>query len=969
MRPPYKKYGSIFSLAAWLWIGNVLPFNQAPLFLKSNLPKADNSDPSRLYLPPDLEYTVWAESPMLFNPTNIDVDIRGRLWVTEAVNYRDFRNPTEDRLSYTAKGDRVLILEDTDGDGKADSTKVFVQDPDLVAPLGIAVMGKQILVSCSPHLILYTDENGDDIPDKKEILLSGFGGHNHDHSLHSVVAGPDGQWYFNTGNAGPHYVTDRAGWQLRSSCVYTDDDKPRAEKRLLSSDGRMWVGGMALRIEPDGTGMKVLGHNFRNCYEVALDSYGNMWQNDNDDQIMACRTSFLQEGGNAGYFSADGTRFYQADRRPGQDLFTAQWHQEDPGVMPAGDNTGAGSPTGVLVYEGDALGTAYRGLLLSCEAGRNVIYSYRPQPKGAGFELNRRNLITTLPEDNVNYQWYETGEDRRQWFRPSDIAAGTDGVLYIADWYDPIVGGHAMHDRKGYGRIYRITKKGDSPVRPNIDLHTVEGPWQALLSPAVNVRYQGLKILQDKGDTVLEEAKRLLYVDNPYHRARGIWLMAHLGDKGRQTVQQLVRRHPDPVFRLTAFRALRSVGEEAWKDLRELLARDPDPAIRRELAIALRDIPLKDCLSLSVELVKNFDGQDPWYRTALGQALEGEKAVAFYPELKKMFPGSSLDWPETMAALVFELHPKNAVEDLKRRAGAAVLKPAQRSQAMTALAFVNDSAAVHAMLELGQSKLPDVASQAAYWLGFRSSNDWADLYPWEATVAADNQSTVLQLREQVLKAETEAVKIKAAELLTAEPGGAQMLLGMAAQGLLSGNIRKAAGDLLMNHLDPQVRSLAGDMFPREGKNWKGKLFSIDLISRMQGDAARGQLAFQTYCLTCHKRNGMGSETGPNLTGIEHKMDRQTLLDAIINPSAALVFGFETYEATTATGQTVFGWLMSDNGSIVVLRDSAGKQYTFRKSQLGVFRKINSSLMPQPGALGLNDQDLADIVQYLQEKAE
>src|SRR5688572_25049091 len=77
-------------------------------------------------LPDDLEIALWAESPMFFNPTNIDVDARGRVWVAEAVNYRGFNNAKQGPLTHAA-GDRVLILADTNGDGKADSVKVFVQ--------------------------------------------------------------------------------------------------------------------------------------------------------------------------------------------------------------------------------------------------------------------------------------------------------------------------------------------------------------------------------------------------------------------------------------------------------------------------------------------------------------------------------------------------------------------------------------------------------------------------------------------------------------------------------------------------------------------------------------------------------------------------------------------------------------------------------------------------------------------------
>ncbi len=167
-----------------------------------------------LYLPDNLEAALWAESPMFYNPTNMDVDIKGRIWITEAVNYRNFNNDSTKFLHH-AKGDRVMILEDRNGDGKADTAKVFVQDEDLISPLGIAVIGNKVIVSCSPNLIVYTDENGDDVADKKEILLTGFGGKDHDHSLHAVFAGPDGNWYFNAGNAGPHIVTDKGGWSLR----------------------------------------------------------------------------------------------------------------------------------------------------------------------------------------------------------------------------------------------------------------------------------------------------------------------------------------------------------------------------------------------------------------------------------------------------------------------------------------------------------------------------------------------------------------------------------------------------------------------------------------------------------------------------------------------------------------------------------------------------------------------------------
>ena len=142
---------------------------------------------------------LWAASPLLHNPTNIDIDRDGRIWVAEGVRYRSHhaRQP---------EGDRIVVLQDTDGDGKADSTHTFVQEPALIAPLGVSVIDNKIVVAQPPDLIVYTDVDRnlkfDPAVDKREVLLTGFQGINHDHSLHSVTVGPDGKWIFNAGNSG-----------------------------------------------------------------------------------------------------------------------------------------------------------------------------------------------------------------------------------------------------------------------------------------------------------------------------------------------------------------------------------------------------------------------------------------------------------------------------------------------------------------------------------------------------------------------------------------------------------------------------------------------------------------------------------------------------------------------------------------------------------------------------------------------
>ncbi len=105
-------------------------------------------------VPEGFEITLWAQTPLFRQPSNIDVDAQGRVWVTEALNYR--RHAGKD-----LEGDRVVILEDTDGDGKADKNTVFIQEPALLAPLGIAVLDNKIVVSNAPDIIVYTDVDRD----------------------------------------------------------------------------------------------------------------------------------------------------------------------------------------------------------------------------------------------------------------------------------------------------------------------------------------------------------------------------------------------------------------------------------------------------------------------------------------------------------------------------------------------------------------------------------------------------------------------------------------------------------------------------------------------------------------------------------------------------------------------------------------------------------------------------------------
>ena len=681
---------------------------------------ADHVPVEAFTLPDDLEVTLWATSPLFYNPTNMDIDHRGRVWVAEGVNYRKFRNKTS--LTHPV-GDRIMILEDTDGDGKADDSKVFWQDSSLVAPLGVAVIDNKILISQPPELIAITDVNRNDRFDDgdiKEILLTGFEGKDHDHSLHSVTVGPNGQYYFNTGNAGNADV-ESADLHLFTGSSYNGG----TERAKPSSDGHQYVGGTAMRMNPDGTGLSVIGHNFRNSYEQTITSYGDVFNNDNDDP-PAARTTWLMEYGNLGFSSFDGQRSWRSEKRPDQMTGQAEWRQGDPGTIPAGDVYGGGAPTGITFYEGDALGKKYTGLLLSCEPTRNVVFGYKPQPSQAGFALERFDFFgSNSTKIFYGADFSQAGaknEEARFQFRPSDISIGPDGAIYVSDWFDTRVGGHTAYDEPGSGSIYRIAPKGKQLKTPKIDYTSTSGLIEAFKSPAQNVRGAAFYVLKEKGPASVAAVAKLLKDKNKYIQARAVFLLAQLGPEGVKLTEKRLE-DSDPQMRIAAFRALRATGSNFMSHA-TAMAKDRSSAVRREVALALRDVPFGEMRETFLDLVDGYDGKDRWYLEAIGTsvALEETKAYAYLKNKRGKNPS---EWSKSLADIVWRLHPESAVGDMKAYAMDTSKGTQSRVDMLTAIAYVQSEAGGRAMVDVAKNgEGAEVTTRARWFIENRDKSYW-----------------------------------------------------------------------------------------------------------------------------------------------------------------------------------------------------------------------------------------------------
>lgn len=858
-------------------------------------------------VPEGFEVTLWASSPHLYNPTNLDIDHAGRIWVAEGVRYRK-------HFDRQPEGDRIVVLEDTDGDGRCDTSHVFVQEPLLVAPLGVAVIDNRIVVSQPPHLLVYTDVDRDlkfdPAVDKREILLTGFNGQNHDHSLHSVTVGPDGKWYFNSGNCGGQF-TDKSGKTFSIFGPYRPGpigpfEFPHKAEILAgkpSDDGHIYVGGFAVRMNPDGTQAEIIGHNYRNSYEQSVTSLGDVFQNDNDDP-PACRVSWVMEYANFGFASNDGQRTWQADKRPGQTIQTAQWRQDDPGIAPAGDVYGGGSPTGNVFYENGALGEQWIGTFLACEAGRNVVFGYQPKLEGAGFKLDRRDFMTSNPSGEFAGSDFLGGAESvnreiRTLFRPSDIAVGPDGALYVTDWYDPRVGGHQDLDETCSGAVYRIAPKGFKPVVPKIDPSTVEGLVEALKSPAVNVRAIGFYGLKAKGRAVLDPVAALLDDPNPYIQGRAIHLLYQLGISGPR-VAGYPADQPTSERKIAAFRAMRRAGLDI-SGAATSLAEDPDPAVRREVALAMRDVSLDLARDLLVAVAKGYDGKDRSYLEAFGIGAAGKEAEIYAAVKGEMGHDDPRLWNEAFADIAWRLHPVAAIEDFLTRVRSESLPLSQRQQSLDAIAFIRTKSASAAMLTAAQLDTP-LKSQAVWWLMNRVNNDWKE------------HGLMEELKTRGIY---DPAKVVLQEIMTPAPDEAQ----------------RAA-------------------------------LTVEAVLALKGDAERGK-ATSARCIMCHEIGGLGAQFGPPLDGWGRTQTAEVVARSLVDPSADIAHGFDGSVILTKEGKTIHG-LVIQEGNPTIVTSMGGVTQMIPRQQIGSIEKLNRSLMLSAAQLGLTAQDVADLVAFLRQ---
>ena len=971
-----------------------------------------------------LQVSLLAAEPMLRSPSNIDVDHMGRVWVCEVVNYRHFANKTNPARE---AGDRIAVLEDTNGDGILDKDTTFYQGRDIDSAHGVCVLGNRVIVSAGENVFNFFDDDGDLKADRREAMFTGIKGVQHDHGIHSFTFGPDGRLYFNFGNNGN---------ELHSADGRSVVDVAGNE---VIANRHPYQEGMAFRCELDGSKVDTFGWNFRNNWELCVDSFGTVWQSDNDDDgNRGVRINYVMEYGNYGY-KDEFTGASWRERRTGweDEIPKRHWHLNDPGVVPNLLETGAGSPTGIVCYEGDLLPDRFRNQLIHCDAGPGTVRSYVISEAGAGYKATINDVLDGT---------------RDQWFRPSDVCVAPDGSLIIADWYDPGVGGHRQGDIER-GRLFRVAPAGSRYTIKAPDLRSIDGALAALRSPNVSTRYLAFQKLKTSG-LAAERALQKMFEDdsNSRFRARALWLLGQIDGQRQKYITAAISDVNSDV-RIAGLRLARQHDVDVAGTVSSLCA-DANVEVRRECAVALRHLKSKEKAALWARLAMQMPSHDRWYVEALGIGADGD-----WDNCMAAFAKSSTDTAkaEVAASLIWRSRGSQSAKSITDQIVNFASVEATASNQHVLLAYfraldfqpksavaaemnrligketmlkISDTVAALVIAEALQrldgkdiASNPDTQSALDQALidmqgtsqyiqlveRFNLTDRYSDILKLSQNHPAEQigveairsllQNKQWKLLSDALRSDDQKLAMSTAEVMgnSLESSIAGVLIPVVSDvrvaiavrqkcvraaakvqyaaselgklidaGKLNTELSQTAAAALHAASSRSARELADRLFPLPpGKEGKPLPAMANLLN-MAGNVANGRLVFNTTgtCQKCHVINKIGREIGPDLSEVGSKLSRQAMFESIIYPSAGISHNYEAYTLVLTSGTTVNGLITSETDDSISIKGDDAVIRTFRKDAIDEKVRQKISLMPADLQKLMSAEELTDVVDYL-----
>ncbi|HXI51470.1 MAG TPA: PVC-type heme-binding CxxCH protein [Candidatus Saccharimonadales bacterium] len=965
---------------------------------------------ARLQLPLGFKATVFAAEPDVQNPIALAWDARGRLWVAENYTYAERGPRFELRLR-----DRLLILEDRDGDGRFDSRTVFTDDVQMLTSVEVGLGG--VWLMCPPRLLFIPDRDGDDRPDgPPEVVLDGFTvpADNYHNFANGLRFGPDGWLYGRCG---------------------------------ASSPGELGVPGTPAteRVPMRGTLWRY--HPTRHVVEVLSGGCTNPWGHDWNEHgelffINTVNGQLWHDITGAHY-----VRPHTIDHNPRAyaliDQHADHWHF-DTGegwsksrTNGSADSLGGGhAHIGMMIYQGDNWPEVYRGRL---------------------FTLNlhgRRANQEILERQGSGYVGHH-GEDMiisgDPWFRGMELTTGPDGGVFVADWSDT----GECHESSGVhrtsGRIYKITY--GEPKRPAagdlrkltpgelIGLHHHANEWFARQARGELARRAAAG--QDLASARKELRVQVEQETNVVWKLRALWtlhvlggadealLRAQLRDQNEHVRAWAIRLFTedwplDTVFSQRPPRAARSpsaVSSGLLAELVRLGKSDPSGLVRLVLASTLQRLPPQRRLELASELVAHVeDAKDHnlplmiWYglipvadTDPSGLALLAAKCElpATRQFIARRLAEDNQTAPGALTTLLGLARSKPEPFQLDVLTGLAeawkgmrkvpaptgwgdwqttlakAADPRLRDRARELGALFGDGRALEDVKRLALDRDAELAARKAALRTLIDSRP-ADLRPiCESLLGVTFLNVVavrgLALFDDPVLGEKLARSYRSfhqtergvlLEVLVSRPAFARALLADIAAGKIPrADLTAYHARQIRSHDDPALTRQLAEAW---GEWREAAADKRELIGRLKqrltpatlagADLSRGRVAFQTACASCHRLHGEGGQVGPDLTG-SGRDNLDYLLENIVDPSAAVSADFRMSVAGLKDGRVLNGIVSSTTPRMLSLKTMTDT-ITVERGEVESLTESKLSLMPEGLLEALSETQVRDLIAFL-----
>ncbi len=932
-------------------------------------------------VPPGFKVELVAAEPDIVNPVAMTFDERGRIWITESLEYPR-REPGPGR-------DRIKVLEDSDGDGKADRFTVFADGLNI--PSGIAVGHGGVWVANSPDILFLEDRDGDGKADSREVVVTGFGRHDTHELPNSLTWGPDGWLYGWNGVFNPAKVISKNGKTYQFTCAI-------------------------FRIHPTTRVFEVWCEGTSNPWGIAIDPEGSFF-------ASACVIDHLWHLVETGYYVRQGGP-YPPFTWPIESIVDHK-HQK-------------AAYCGIHYFDSPAYPEEYRGRLYMGNIHGNAINVDAIERNGSTYRGHHRGDFLKAND---------------AWFMPVVQKTGPDGCLYILDWYDRYhCYQDANRDPSGIdrlkGRLYRVRFK-ETPRRVGFDLARSTDDELIKLLGSANVYDRDIaqRISAERKSPSIRSRLESLVLDRSAPRVarmHALWSRVSSGPLEPAFHASLLT-HDDAAYRAWGVRAAGNQGKISGpiKELILKLSNDQAPEVRLQVAIAARKLEGVDSLRVLLD-VQQSSYRDPlvpqivWqnllpsieaHQAELARRLEESKGKE--PGLSTLIPRTIerlLASKQTSAALIARLVSASSDDDSTVESLDVILDrfrdhslPAAREEALrselnkalksmfgppdhinefltVAQAYCGDQESLKQSIEWARSSGPDDdaderkkveelrirALQAILYrkvqgaagtliAGILSENDSrsspafrSEVLEMLSVVDDPDVGPAVLKAYSVLPAELQA---KAVNLLTHRTAWTKPLLdAIAAKQLPTTILNITHLRKLQQSGDPkivaQVKALWGTIRDRRDPKRERVAEGIRaLVRKTPGNPVSGQAVFKKICAQCHKIFGEGQDVGPEITS-SGRNDFDQLISNVFDPSLVIGPGYQATTLATTEGRILSGLLVEDGNDRVVLKLQGGQVETVQRSQVAEIKTSELSLMPDSFESQLTQQEIVDLCAFL-----